>query len=100
MDAALVHNRKRRGKAERRKKLAIGGAPQWLLALVADKPDLTLDEIVIAMRKRRIAGSRSAVWRFFNRRKITFKKKPARGGTRASGRGAGTSALDAGSRPV
>ena len=27
----------------------------WLLALVADKPDLTLDEIVIAMRKRRIA---------------------------------------------
>jgi len=73
---------------------------QWLLALVADKPDLTLDEIVIAMRKRGIAGSRSAVWRFFNRRKITFKKKPVRGGTRASGRGAGTSALDAGSRPV
>ena len=48
---------------------------QWLLALVTDQPDLTLDEIVLAMRKRRISGSRSAVWRFFNRRKITFKKK-------------------------
>jgi transposase len=47
---------------------------QWLLTLVADEPDLTLDEIVIAMRKRRVAGSRSAVWRFFNRRKVTFKK--------------------------
>jgi hypothetical protein len=26
------------------------------------------------MRKRRIAGSRSAVWRFFARRNISFKK--------------------------
>ena len=32
------------------------------------------DEIVAAMHKRRIAGSRSAVWRFFQRHKITFKK--------------------------
>ena len=67
----------------------------WLLALVADKPDLTLDEIVVAMRKRRIAGSRSAVWRFFNRHKITFKKKSARGGTSPRGRGASAPALDA-----
>jgi transposase len=67
----------------------------WLLALVADKPDSTLDEIVIAMRKRRIAGSRSAVWRFFNRRKITFKKKSARGGAGAPRRGPRAPALDA-----
>jgi hypothetical protein len=38
---------------------------EWLLALVAEQPDLTLDEIVTAMRKRRIPGSRTAVWRFF-----------------------------------
>ena len=68
---------------------------QWLLALVAEQPDLTLDEIVVAMRKRRIAGGRSAVWRFFNRHKITFKKKSARGGTRPRGRGASAPALDA-----
>ena len=46
-----------------------------LLTLVADQPDLTLDEVVSAMHKRGIAGSRSAVWRFFQRHKVTFKKK-------------------------
>src|SRR5450759_1543372 len=46
----------------------------WLLALIAAKSDLTLDEVVAAMRKRRIAGSRSAVWRFFTRHGISFKK--------------------------
>jgi transposase len=39
----------------------------WLLALISKQSDLTLDEVVAAMRKRRIAGSRSAVWRFFKR---------------------------------
>jgi transposase len=52
----------------------------WLLALIAKQPDLTLDEVLVAMRKRRIAGSRTALWRFFARHKLTFKKKPARGG--------------------
>ena len=36
---------------------------EFLLGLIANQPDLTLDEIVAAMRKRRIAGSRNAVWR-------------------------------------
>jgi hypothetical protein len=35
---------------------------------------MTLDEVVLAMRKHRIPGSRTAVWRFFQRHKITFKK--------------------------
>ena len=47
----------------------------WLLMLISEQPDLTLDEVVAAMRKRRIAGSRSAVWRFFDRHSISFKKK-------------------------
>ena len=61
---------------------------EWLLKLVAEHPDLTLDEVAAAMHKHRIAGSRSAVWRFFARHKITFKKKE-HGGDRArsSGRG-------------
>ena len=46
-----------------------------LLALVAERPDSTLDEIVAAMRKLRIRGSRTAVWRFFARHDFTFKKK-------------------------
>jgi transposase len=67
----------------------------FLLALIDERPDLTLDEAVAAMRKRRIAGSRSAVWRLFDRHGISFKKKPAGSGARASRRGAHTSALDA-----
>jgi len=67
----------------------------FLLARIAEQPDLTLDEIVAAMRKRRIAGSRSAVWRLFKRHNISFKKKPAGGGARAGGRGPRTAALDA-----
>jgi transposase len=47
---------------------------EFVLGLIRDKPDMTLEEIVAAMRKRRIAGSRTAVWRFFARRNISFKK--------------------------
>lgn len=72
----------------------------FLLGLIAEQPDLTLDEVVFAMRKRRIRGSRTAVWRFFERHRITFKKKPARGGAGARGCGAGAAALDAGTRHV
>src|SRR5450759_4693123 len=46
----------------------------WLLALIVEHPDLTLDEAVAAMRRRRIVGSRSALSRFFIRHDITFKK--------------------------
>jgi transposase len=67
----------------------------WLLTLIAEQPDLTLDEIVVALRRRRIASSRSAVWRFFKRHNISFKKKPAGGRARATGRGPRTAALDA-----
>ncbi len=68
---------------------------EWLLALVAEQPDLTLIEIVAAMRKRGIKGSRSAVWRFFDRHGISFKKKPASGGTRARRIGSRAPTLDA-----
>src|SRR5258707_7473019 len=47
----------------------------FLLGLIEKRPDLTLDEVVLAMRKHKIPGGRAAVWRFFKRHKITFKKK-------------------------
>jgi transposase len=40
-----------------------------------EQPDMTFDEIVAAMKKAKIAASRTAVWCFFDRREITFKKK-------------------------
>lgn len=46
----------------------------FLLSLIEKEPDLTLDEMVLTMRRHRILGSRTAVWRFFKRHKITFKK--------------------------
>jgi len=52
----------------------------FLLSLIEKEPDLTLDEMVLTMRRHKILGSRTAVWRFFKRHKITFKKKPARCG--------------------
>ena len=67
----------------------------FLLTLIEGQPDLTLDEVVCAMRKRKLPGSRTAVWRFFQRHKITFKKKPERGGAAARRRGAGAATLDA-----
>jgi transposase len=46
----------------------------FLLALIELEPDLTLDEVVGVMRELTIPGSRTAVWRFFQRHNITFKK--------------------------
>ena len=74
VDGALKGSRKHCGQAERRQHLALEEHADFLLGLIAEQPDLTLDEIVAVMRKRRIAGSRSAVWRFFNRYNISFKK--------------------------
>src|SRR5262249_60099468 len=67
----------------------------WLLTLIEEQPDLTLDEVVSAMHKHGIAGSRTAVWSFFERHNISFKKKPARRGAGSPGRGPGTSMLAA-----
>lgn len=50
----------------------------WLLALIAAQPDLTLEEVVAAMDKQGIQGSRTAVWRFFERHDVSFKKNSVR----------------------
>ena len=46
----------------------------WILALIAKQPDLTLEEILAAMAKHGISGSRSALQRFFDRHNVSFKK--------------------------
>src|SRR5215475_6615355 len=47
-----------------------------ILAMAAEHPDWTLAETLAAMHKQRIPGSRTALWRFFDRHDLTFKKKP------------------------
>src|SRR6476620_4401992 len=56
----------------------------WILALIAKQPDLTLDEMLAVMAKHGIPGSRSALQRFFDRHNVSFKKKPARGRAKTS----------------
>ena len=72
----------------------------WLFKLIAEHPDLTLDEIVVAMHRHGIAGSRGAVWRFFDRHKITVKKKSVRAAEQERADVAGAPALDARAGPV
>ena len=49
-----------------------------ILGLVGEQPDATFKELLVTLGKRRIHTSRSALWRFFDRHKITFKKKSLR----------------------
>ena len=54
------------------------GERDWLLARIAEKPDLTLRAVVAELVGRGVAASYGAVWAFFASEGITFKKKPAR----------------------
>jgi transposase len=49
-----------------------------ILAVVGERPDATLKEILAALSKQRIHTSRSALDRFLSRHKITRKKKSLR----------------------
>jgi transposase len=58
----------------------------WLLARIAEKPDLTLRAIVAELAARDVRVSYDAVWRFYRQAGMTFKKKPACGRTGPAGR--------------
>ena len=69
-----------------------------IIALIEATRDLTLDEIVAAMHKRKMPGSRTALFRFLERHGITLKKSPARIRTGPAGRGPCPPAMDARAR--
>jgi transposase len=46
-----------------------------ILEMVRVRPDATFVELLVVLKKRGIRTSRSALWRFFGRHDITFKKK-------------------------
>jgi transposase len=50
----------------------------WLLELIVLEPDLTLEEIVKRLAARDVDVCPSAVWRFFDRNAISFKKNGTR----------------------
>jgi transposase len=68
---------------------------EFLLGLIVERPDMTLDEIVAAMSGAGIEGSRTAVWRFYERHEISFKKNFVRSRAKARRRGPRAPTLDA-----
>ena len=50
----------------------------WLLARIAEKPDLTLRALMAELAERGTPASYGAVWRFFKHAGITFKKNRIR----------------------
>jgi transposase len=61
-----------------RRSLQLKGEREWLLARIAQKPDLTLRAVMAELAERGTPASYGAVWRFFKHEGISFKKKPAR----------------------
>src|SRR5262249_1193071 len=57
------------------KQLRLKSEGEWLLARIAEKPDLTLRAVVAELAERDTPASYGAVWRFFKREGISFKKK-------------------------
>jgi transposase len=54
----------------------IGAYKDYLLALVAEKPDLTLAEVQKRLRdEKQCAAGLATLWRFYHRHNISFKKK-------------------------
>jgi transposase len=69
------------------RRAVLAGERSWLLARIAEQHDLTLRAIQAELAERGVKVSYDAVWRFYLREGVTFKKKPARGRTGSPGRG-------------
>lgn len=67
----------------------------WLLQLIAERPDITLEEMRALLCERDVTTSNASLWRFFDLRGISFKKNRARQRTTARGRGSGPRRLEA-----
>lgn len=55
-----------------------------ILKLVEQTPDITLTEIKAALAAEGVSVGIGTIWRFFDRRRITFKKRPRTPSSRAA----------------
>ena len=81
-----------------RRQLVLKREREWLLARLAEKPDLTLRAIVAELAERGLNVDYRSVWEFVHAEKVSFKKKPGGRRTRSPRRGAATRAVDKVSR--
>ena len=61
-----------------RRGYAVAQERDWLLARIAEKPDLTLRALLLELKERGMVVSYYALWHFLQHEGITFKKKSAR----------------------
>ena len=66
----------------------------WLLALIGERADLTLEEIHRLLGERGVRVGVSSVWRFFDRHGISFKKNRARRRAATRRRGGGGAGME------
>lgn len=78
----------------------LAGERDWLLARIAETPDLTLRAIQAELAERGVVVSYDAVWRFYRQEDMTFKKKSVRRRAGPAGRSPQARALDAVSGPA
>jgi transposase len=78
-----------------RRPLVLAGERDWLLRRIAEQPDLTLRAIQAELADRGVVVSYDAVWRFYLRQGVTFKKKPVRRRAGPAGRGQEARSLEA-----
>lgn len=79
---------------------ALDGHQDWVLARIAEKADVTVRGLSAELAERGVKASHYAVWSFFKREGLTFKKKPTRGRAGPAGRGSEESAVEALSEPT
>jgi transposase len=86
------------------RQLLLKSEREWLLARIAEKPDLTLREMVAELAARGTPASYGAVWRFFAREGIPLRCRRLCRGTahseRASARGPEHQPAVLGDRPA
>lgn|SRR5512143_475251 len=78
----------------------LGGERDWLLARIAEKADLTLRALLAELAARGVIVSYGALWAFFQREGISFKKKPVRQRAGPTRRGAPAPPLASASGPA
>jgi transposase len=76
---------------------SLTGQRDWLLARIAEKPDLTLRELVAELQGRSIKASYGSVWRLLDDEGISFKKKAC---TPASRTAPTSPAVERAGRPI
>ena len=75
----------------------LAGERDWLLARLAETPDVTLRALAAELAERGVVVSYYAVWHLFEHEGISFKKKPSRQRAGSPRRGAAARTLEAAS---